>query len=90
MAIEYYMKIISILLLTTAFLFNLVILVKEKAIASKLICLEIVSNTTIVAVSLLALYRQQPIMMDVCIAIALVMFLSNVAYCQYLIGQTDD
>lgn len=58
-------------------------LFSQRQLAKKLVCLEILANLIIAAFALLAIVRNQAVIVDVCLAVALIMFLSNVAYCQY-------
>ena len=55
-----------------------------KSIYAKLVVVEVLTNLMLAVIALWALYTRQPLFIDVCIALALIMFLGVVAYYQYL------
>ena len=56
----------------------------HKNLFGKLIGLEVISNLVIVSIALLALWRQQVFYLNITLAIALIMFLGNVAYAKFM------
>jgi multicomponent Na+:H+ antiporter subunit F len=50
----------------------------------KLICLEVLANILITAMSLWSLLLAQPLIIDISLAIALIMFVSTLAYCRFI------
>lgn len=79
-----YVMISAQLFFVFALLVILAALIKSKGILAKLVCLEVLANTLIAAIALWAYKNQIPMALDICIPIALIMFLSNVAYCHFL------
>lgn len=53
----------------------------------KLVALEVLVNLFIAAVGLWALRLHFSYFLDICIALSLLMFLSTVAYCQFIVRQ---
>ena len=50
----------------------------------RLVSLEVLANLLISLIALWALVIHAETLLDICLALALIMFLSTVAYCQYL------
>lgn len=50
----------------------------------RLVSLEVLANLLISLIALWALAIHAETLLDICLALALIMFLSTVAYCQYL------
>ena len=60
-------------------------LIRFKSILIKLIIIEILTNLLMASIAVWALIYHQPILTDICITLALIMFLGVVAYYQYLL-----
>jgi multicomponent Na+:H+ antiporter subunit F len=76
---------LAISLLILALIFVLVSIVRFSDILVKLVALEVLVNLLIGAIAIWAWQKQQVILLDVCIALTLVMFLATVAYAQYIL-----
>ncbi|WP_440682546.1 monovalent cation/H+ antiporter complex subunit F [Cysteiniphilum halobium] len=75
---------LSVVFLAIALFVVLASLLKHRCILIKLVCLEMLVNLFICWVGLWALKVDFYLLLDICIALSLVMFLSTVAYCQLL------
>jgi len=75
---------LAALILGITVLLALVNLVLAKATLIKLVILEVVANLILAAICIFSVIYQYYIYLDVCIALALLMFLSTVAYVQFL------
>ncbi|WP_440615543.1 monovalent cation/H+ antiporter complex subunit F [Cysteiniphilum sp. 6C5] len=75
---------ISVIFLAIAFILVLATVLKDRCVFVKLICLEMLVNLFIGGVGLWALKIDFYLLLDICIALSLIMFLSTVAYCQLL------
>ncbi|MBB72185.1 MAG: cation:proton antiporter [Legionellales bacterium] len=73
---------ISILALAT--LIALASLVKFDSVLLKLVALEVLTNILLAGVALWALVFAKPVFIDLCLTLALIMFLGVVAYFQHL------
>ena len=50
----------------------------------RLVALEVLANLLISLIAVWALLIHADVLLDICLVLALIMFLSTVAYCQYL------
>lgn len=71
-------------LLMTAFIITMAAMVRFKDVLIKLVILEVVTNLLMAAIGLWAYITQQTVLLDVCLSLALIMFLGIVAYYQFL------
>lgn len=78
------MHIITVCCLSLAALLALLTCWRSKPILIKLVALEVLVNLFICGVAVWALQIHFPLLLDICIALSLIMFLSTVAYCQFL------
>jgi multisubunit Na+/H+ antiporter MnhF subunit len=60
-----------------------------KSIFIKLVALECLVNLFICGVGIWTLHIHFPLLLDICIALSLITFLSTAAYCQYISTQGD-
>lgn len=74
----------SVALLAMAILFALLTTWRTKELLIKLVALEVLVNLFICGIGIWALYIHFPLLLDICIALSLIMFLSTAAYCQFL------
>lgn len=80
----------AILLYTSIFIILITLLLCSikvfihKDLFGKLVGLEIIANLVIVSIALLALWRYQVFYLNITLAIALIMFLGNVAYAKFM------
>lgn len=80
---------ISILILCLAG--TLVLLLFGRQTLTRIIGLEMLANLMLVGIAIWSLMLKQPIYIDCCLVIALIMFLTNTAFFYYLTpGQNDD
>lgn len=77
-------------ILSSAFLLLLFTMVKQQSVLSKLIVLEVITNLLMAAIALWALETRHIVYIDICLIIALMMFLCNVAYYQYLVPRGSE
>ena len=77
-------NLISIALVTIAFLLCLLVILKQKSVFVKIITLEVMGNILLAAIAIWAYWHQSVYFLDICLAIALIMFVSTVAYCQFI------
>ena len=75
---------ISIIFLTGALVLALWALMRNKRITVKLVVLEVVSNLILAAICVFSVITGHYLYIDICLALALIMFISTVAYVQYL------
>lgn len=75
---------ISAACLLLALLLCLLSVVQGGRIQTKLVAIEVMVNILMSSIALWALFCKQSVYIDVCLPIALIMFLSTVAYCQIL------
>jgi len=78
---------LAIGLLLLSFLLTLISSWRFKNIFIKLISLEVLVNVFICGVGVWAVHIDFPVLLDICIALSLIMFLSAVAYCQFLMNR---
>ena len=83
--LNHLLQILSVVILLFSLFLVLVTLVRYRPILVKLVALEVMVNLFIGAIGLWALHVRQSLMLDICIPLALIMFLATVAYCQFLI-----
>lgn len=74
-------------ILLLAIVLALLSMLRKASILSRLVAIEVVVNTLIGIIVLWAVHLQLFFIIDICIVLALIMFLSTVAYCQYLMGR---
>lgn len=67
-----------------AFFIILYSIVRFSSILVKLVVLEMLTNLLMAGIAIWALITRQPIFIDVCLTLALIMFLAVVAYYQFL------
>ncbi len=72
-----------------ALLISLISLIRFSSIFIRLVALEVLTNLFIAGVALWALTHRQPLFIDICLALALIMFLSVVAYYRFLSDRTS-
>ncbi len=77
-------QFIAIGFLVLAFLFALLATWRFKKILIKLVALEVMVNLFISAIGIWVLFIHFFYLLDICIALSLIMFLSTAAYCQFL------
>lgn len=75
---------LSVGCLSLAFIFSLLACWQSKEVLIKLVSLEVLVNLFICGVGVCALHIDFSLLLDICIALSLTMFLSTVAYCQFL------
>lgn len=75
---------IAIVILSFSFLLVLLACWRFETVLTKLVALEVLVNLFICAVCIWALHIHFALLLDICIALSLIMFLSTVAYCQFL------
>lgn len=78
------LNVTTVVLLSLAVLLTLWTTVRSASIWVKLVALEVLVNIFICGVGIWAVTRDFPALLDICIALSLIMFLSTVAYCQFL------
>lgn len=77
-------NVTTLALLSLAVLLTLWTTMRSASIWVKLVALEVLVNIFICGVGIWAVTRHFPVLLDICIALSLIMFLSTVAYCQFL------
>lgn len=77
----------AIILILLAGIISLVSLVRFPSILIKLVVMEVLTNLLMAIIALWALIFKQPVFIDACLALALIMFLGVVAYYQFLLGK---
>lgn len=82
-----YIQGIAILFMVMAAFLTLVTLFRYKIILIKLVCLEVLVNLFICFIGIWVLKIHFSFLLDVCIALSLIMFLSTTAYCQFLMKE---
>ncbi len=80
---------LSALLILSAGIITLLSLIKSSSILVKLVATEVITNLIMASIALWALLHNQPIFIDACLALALIMFLGVVAYYQLLLARED-
>lgn len=81
---------IAIVALVSALLITVYSIIRFSSILIKLVALEVLTNLLMAGTSVWALINKQPVFIDVCITLALIMFLAIVAYYQFLIKKEKD
>lgn len=71
--------------LTLAFIITLITVSRFKEILIKLVALEVLVNLFICGIGIWTLHIKLSLLLDICIALSLIMFLSTVACCQFLL-----
>ena len=74
----------SFLFLVLALFISLFCLLRFSSIFIRLITLEVLTNIFIAGIAVWALAQRKPLFIDISLALALIMFLSVVAYYQFL------
>jgi len=54
-----------------------------------LVILEMLANILLASIAIWAALHQVVVFLDICIALALILFLSNVAYCQFILKRAS-
>lgn len=82
----------TVLFLALAFIVTLFCCWRFEKLLIKLVSLEVLVNLFVCGVGFWALHIDFASLLDVCIALSLIMFLSTVAYCQFLMqrGSQND
>lgn len=78
---------LTILCLLTAILLALVVVWRSGEILIKLVAVEVLVNLLICGIGVWTLHIHFSVLLDICIALSLIMFLSTVAYLQFLLGR---
>ncbi len=78
---------IAISLIIAAVLIAFYLLVRLTSLLNKLLALEILVNLLMAGIALWALISNQPVYIDVCLTMALIMFLAVVAYFKFLMSK---
>lgn len=86
---SYFILKTSIFILVFTTCITIVALLYFKPILTKLIILEIFTHLIISSIALWSLANNQSIFIDVCLPLALIMFLSIVAYYQFILPKKD-
>jgi multicomponent Na+:H+ antiporter subunit F len=81
------LQIISIGFLLLAIVLIAIVIFRDKSIFVKLLVLEVLVNVFICGVAIYALIISFALLLDICIALSLIAFLSTAAYCQYIAKQ---
>lgn len=76
----------TILILLTGVI-SLISLIRFSSILIKLIVIEVLTNLLMAGIALWALMYNQPIFIDICLPLALIMFLGMGSYYQFLLGE---
>lgn len=71
--------------LLIALFISLFSLIHFRSILAKLVVIEILINIVTSGLALWSLLNHQAVFLDICVALVLVMFLSTVAYCQFIL-----
>ena len=81
---------IAISFLLIALFIILYSIVRFSSTLFKLVALEVLTNLLMAGIAIWALIKRQPIFIDVCLTLALIMFLAVVAYYQFLLKKGGD
>lgn len=74
---------IAILMLATIIAF--ISITVAPSILNKLVVLEIISNLLMAGIAVWALLNKAPMFIDICVTLALILFLNSVMYYQYIL-----
>lgn len=74
----------AVFLILLAGLLMIISLIRFSSVLTKLVVLEVLTNLLLAGICLWALNVHQPVFIDICIPLSLVMFLGVVAYFQFL------
>ena len=80
---------IAAFLISLAGLISIISLIKFSSILIKLVIIEVLTNLLMASIALWSLIHQQPVFIDVCLPLALIMFLGVVAYYQFLFEKKE-
>lgn len=82
----------AIFLLVLAVVLLLIALLRSCSVFVKFLVLEVMANIFICGIALYALAISFPVLLDICLALSLIAFLSTAAYCQFIAvrGKTND
>lgn len=80
------LNILSIIFLIASFLLALISCWRFEDVLTKLVSLEVLANIFICGIGMWAVYTKFSMLLDICIALSLIIFLSTVAYCQFLLN----
>lgn len=78
-------KYMAIACLLIALMICLYSLIRFRSILVKLVVIEVIINIVTSGLALWSLLNHQAVFLDICVALVLVMFLSTVAYCQFIL-----
>ncbi len=82
--INHAMIFTAMIILAISMLVALYQLVKSILFVTKLVMLEVIANLLLAGICLFAIVTHHYIYLDICLALALVMFISTIAFVQYL------
>lgn len=80
----------AIFLLIIASIIAIASLIRFSSILIKLVVLELLTNLLMAGIALWALINHQPVFIDICLTLALIMFLGVVAYYQFLFRKENE
>lgn len=86
-AVSHIVQGVAVTLMGFSLLLTLFSLLYFQQFIIKLVCLEVLANILITAMSLWSLLIGQPLIIDICLAIALIMFVSTLAYCRFITSE---
>lgn len=75
---------LSCLFILLSFLCCFVRMILGPSLPDRVVALDLLTNLLMAAIALFSLYKNQPIYLDIVVALALVMFLSSTMYARYL------
>ncbi len=82
--INHFMLTASIALITIAFLITCVTLIRPNTTLGRILSLELLANITLGIIALYAVKIHSVFFLDICVALALIAFLTAVAYCHFV------
>lgn len=81
---------LSCLFILLSFLCCFVRMILGPSLPDRVVAIDLLTNLLMAAIALFSLYKNQLIYLDIVVALALVMFLSNTMYARYLEGNIKD
>ena len=75
---------LSILLIFLSSIIIIYSLIYYSSILIKLVALEVLTNILLASIALIGLIKNQPMVIDFCVILSIIMFLGVVSYYQYL------
>lgn len=85
--LNFLLQIMSRSFLILAIILIAIVILRDKDIFVKLLVLEVLVNLFICGVAIYALIISFALLLDICLALSLIAFLSTAAYCQYISKQ---